>query len=96
MQVERPVKRAHIAAHLAQKYPHLFSFPVPLKVGIGRDLLRAPDRQYSDRTLSSFLHKWCSSDAYCDAVEKASARYDLEGRMHPVVTNHSRRSANDR
>ncbi len=90
MDAIRPIKKAQIAAHLADKYPHLFLFPVPLKVGIDKDLLADPDRQFSSNTLSHFLYHWCHQSRYCAAVAVAKARYGLRGEMCDVVTNHSR------
>lgn len=89
----RPIKRPDVQAHLQELYPHLFTIPVPLKVGIGRDLLRRPDRLYSQRTLCSFLNKWTKAPEYCAAVEAGKHRYDLGGNLCPMVTNHSRRSS---
>jgi sRNA-binding protein len=86
-----PVKKAQIAAYLADRYPHLFMIPVPLKVGIYRDLMAAQGRPYGGRTLQSFLHKWTRQPAYCDAVERGRARYGLDGSMHPMVYTTSRR-----
>ena len=91
MDVQQPIKRAEIAAYLQQHFPHLFTIPVPLKIGIGRDLLRSPVRAYTQKTLSAFLHHWTRSPAYCDAVERGKHRYDLEGNICPMVTNQSRR-----
>ena len=55
MDAIRPIKKAQIGAYLADQYPHLFIIPVPLKVGIYRDLMAVPDRQYGGRTLQTFL-----------------------------------------
>jgi sRNA-binding protein len=91
MDAIRPIKKAQIGAYLADQYPHLFLFPVPLKIGIFRDLMAVPDRPYGGETLQSFLYKWTTSDAYCDAVEIGKCRYGLDGSMHPMVCNSSRR-----
>lgn len=91
MDVEQPIKKAQIAAYLQQHFPHLFTIPVPLKVGIGKDLLRHPTRAYTQKTLCSFLHHWTNAEAYCEAVERGKHRYDLDGRICPMVTNNSRR-----
>lgn len=85
-----PIGKDEIAAHLADKYPHLFIIPVPLKVGIRADLLSSPDRKFSSRALCSFLHKWVASPAYCYALSRAKCRYDLDGAMAPLVTNDTR------
>lgn len=90
-QVERPIKRPEIAAYLQQHFPHLFTIPVPLKIGIGNDLLRWEGRQYTQKTLSTFLHHWTREPAYCSAVEQGKHRYDLDGNICPMVTNASRR-----
>lgn len=87
----RPIKRPDIQAHLQELYPHLFTIPVPLKVGIGKDLLARHDRLYSQKTLSVFMHHWTHQDAYCDAVERGKHRYDLAGNICPMETNQSRR-----
>jgi sRNA-binding protein len=91
MDAIRPIKKAQIGAYLADQYPHLFILPVPLKVGIYRDLMAVPERPYGGRTLQSFLHKWTRSDAYCAAVERGRCRYGLDGSMHPMVYSTSRR-----
>ncbi len=85
-----PIRKAEIAGHLAEKYPHLFLIPVPLKIGIRADLLAAPDRAFSGATLASFLHKWVGSPAYCERLRVAKFRYDLAGNMVDVVTNCTR------
>lgn len=90
-EADRPIKKPDIQAHLQELYPHLFTIPVPLKVGIGRDLLRRPGRLYSQRTIQSFLHHWTKQESYCEAVESGKHRYDLDGRICPMVTNSSRR-----
>lgn len=89
--VNRPIKKAQIGAHLAELYPHLFTFPVPLKVGIFNDLRAVPDRQYGNYAIQHFLKRWCTSDAYCQAIEQGKSRYGLDGSMYPMVTTQSRR-----
>ena len=85
-----PIRKDAIAGHLADKYPHLFLIPVPLKVGIRADLLAAPDRAFSSASLASFLHKWVSSPEYAAALGRAKCRYDLSGNNAPLVTNSAR------
>jgi sRNA-binding protein len=92
MDAIRPIKKAQIGAYLADQYPHLFIIPVPLKVGIYRDLMAVPDRQYGGRTLQTFLFTWTRQPAYCAAVERGRARYGLDGSMHPMVYTTSRLS----
>ncbi len=87
MNTSYPIKKAAIAAHLRDLFPHLFSFPVPLKVGIHRDLMSLPGRQFGASALRSFLCKWTSSPDYCHAVAVAKSRYALDGSMAPLVKN---------
>lgn len=85
-----PVGKDEIAAHLADKYPHIFLIAVPLKVGIRADLMAASDRQFSSNALASFLHKWVASPAYCERLRASKFRYDLDGNICDIVTNHTR------
>lgn len=75
-----------VQAALAERWPHLFTFPVPLKIRIHRDYfaLSAADRPVSRKKFLRFLGRWCKQPAYLAALESAKQRYDLEGRICPL------------
>lgn len=68
---------------LASHWPHLFSFPVPLKVGIHWDILETNPRPVAHSRLSGFLYCWTHNPQYIAAVDASSSRWDLDGSMCP-------------
>jgi hypothetical protein len=78
-----PEKHEATRLALADRWPHLFLIPVPLKIGIHRDI--CSERVLSRHKVQHFLFHWVRQPAYLAAVQSASHRYDLAGNMHPVV-----------
>lgn len=65
---------------LAARYPLIFSYARPLKVGIHRDLRAAiPEDELSTTDLRHFLYKWVRRPPYLDALARGVRRVDLEG-----------------
>lgn len=87
MTYEFPEKHEPTRRLLADRWPHLFLIPVPLKIGIHRDILAAfdseGDRPFSVRHLHSCLHHWTQSPDYKATLERSNARYDLAGNLCP-------------
>jgi ProP effector len=70
---------AALWARLMAAYPKAFAAPpVPLKVGIARDILSAhPDIE--PRLLAHVLRRWCGRPSYFKALMRAPERVDLAG-----------------
>lgn len=83
----------HTRKVLAETWPHLFSFPVPLKIAIHRDFPPVGERPITRKRFLRFLSWWCSRPEYATAVETGRARYGLDGSMHPMVHTTARRAA---
>lgn len=65
---------------LRTNWPHLFTFPVPLKIGIHVDIL-ASGLIESRALLRRVLQGWVRSPEYLAALDKAKCRYGLDGSM---------------
>lgn len=71
---------AECAARLAELFPALFAPPAkPLKLRIQADIQARAPGVFSRRTLSVFLHRYTTSNAYLSALVKSEQRYDLDG-----------------
>lgn len=81
--MSKPVNRK-VQAALAERWPHLFHFPVPLKIGIHRDYPAPGDRPVSKKVFARFLKKWVKQPAYQAALQSGTARYGFDGSMHPM------------
>jgi sRNA-binding protein len=72
-------------AVMAEKWPHLFSFPVPLKVGIHKDFPPAGERPLSSKQFNTFLYYWVRQPGYIEALKTGKHRYGLDGSMYPLL-----------
>lgn len=72
-----------VQSALAERWPHLFSFPVPLKVGIHKDLPPVGERPVSIKKFSKFLFLWVQQPEYIEALKTAKHRYGMNGEMYP-------------
>lgn len=71
---------AECAARLAELFPALFAPPAkPLKLRIQADIQQRAPGVFTRRTLSVFLHRYTTSNAYLSALVKSEQRYDLDG-----------------
>ncbi|MBK1687512.1 ProQ/FINO family protein [Rubrivivax gelatinosus] len=71
---------AECAARLAELFPALFAPPPkPLKLRIQADIQARVPGVFTRRTLSVFLHRYTTSNAYLSALVKSEQRYDLDG-----------------
>ncbi|NHK98744.1 ProQ/FINO family protein [Rubrivivax benzoatilyticus] len=71
---------AECAARLAELFPALFAPPPkPLKLRIQADIQARAPGVFTRRTLSVFLHRYTTSNAYLSALVKSEQRYDLDG-----------------
>lgn len=64
---------------MAKAYPHLFSNPVPLEIGIREKLLEHPELPVSRTQCRRFLQRWCHSKAYLQAVRNGKERIGIKG-----------------
>lgn len=75
-----PVDPDKVDRLMAGAYPHLFGDrkdPVPLKVGIHRDLLADPFRPVTGKQLRQFLYRWTKQPAYQQALKAGKERVSL-------------------
>ena len=85
-----PRNETHAA--LAERWPHLFLVPVPLKIGIHKDFPPEGERPVSRVKFREFLASWVKTPEYKAACATAKARYDFDGKMCPLapeVTKHA-------
>lgn len=71
---------------LARQWPHLFSFPVPLKIGIHKDFPPVGERPITRKRFLRFLKWWCSRPEYVAAISSSNGRYGFDGSLHPMQT----------
>jgi ProP effector len=83
-------------ARLAAAYPKAFAAPpVPLKVGIARDVLAVhPDIE--PRVLAHVMRRWCNRPSYLKALVKGGPRADLAGLPAGEVSAEHRADAGER
>ena len=81
----------HTRKVLAETWPHLFSFPVPLKIAIHKDFPPVGERPITRKRFLRFLSWWCSRPDYVAAIENGRARYGFDGSMHPMVRTTTRK-----
>ncbi|MBK1612595.1 prop effector ProQ [Rubrivivax gelatinosus] len=71
---------AECAARLAELFPALFgAAPKPLKLRIQADIQQRAPGIFTRRTLSVFLHRHTTSNAYLSALTRSEQRFDLDG-----------------
>ena len=80
------MKQKHINRQkvLAAKWPHLFSFPVPLKIGIHKDYPTGEDRPMRKKDFTAFLFSWVREPEYIEAIRRGKGRYGFDGSLHPM------------
>lgn len=73
---------------LSKHYPKLFiqDKPLPLKVGIHRDIFREYKLSVSKREVRKFLHRYINSKKYQERHIENAVRYNLLGEESGVVT----------
>lgn len=79
------VPNKKVQAKLAERWPHLFSFPVPLKIGIHLDYLAIEPlaRPVSRKDFFRFIKRWVKQPEYIQALSRFDARYDFNGHICP-------------
>lgn len=82
--------RERVHAVLRERWPHLFSFPVPLKIGVHKDFRDLARRPVGRDAFDLFLRWWTQQDAYKQVVATARARYDFDGRIWPMQPERKR------
>lgn len=85
------IPRNETHAALAERWPHLFIVPVPLKIGIHHEYPPEGERPVSKLKFRNFMWHWVRQPSYKAALDVAKARYDFEGRMWPVGEHHGGR-----
>jgi sRNA-binding protein len=63
---------------LAEHWPHLFTEPVPLAIGIDKDIEKAIGDLVTRRRLENFMFGWTRRPAYRRAVKRGDARQGLD------------------
>lgn len=72
-------KRTHDL--LRTRWPAIFTWARPLKIGIDRDISAALGEEISRRQLRLFLAGWCRRPAYLKALEAGVPRVGLDGEV---------------
>ena len=72
---------AQCADALAERFPSVFApgAAVPLKLRIQADIQARAPGVFTRQSLSAFLHRHTTSNAYLKALAKATQRFDLDG-----------------
>jgi sRNA-binding protein len=70
---------------LAERWPHLFTFAVPLKVGIHKDYPAPGERPLAMKRFNSFLYHWVRQPEYRKQLREGKARYGFDGSMYPIM-----------
>jgi ProP effector len=83
------------AARLAELFPAVFTpgAPKPLKLRIQADIQQRAPGVFTKRSLSAFLHRHTTSNAYLRALVAAPARADLDGQNAGEVSAEHRQAA---
>ncbi len=76
--------RERVHAILRDRWPHLFTFPVPLCIDLHKQFLALSARPVGRNNFDRFLRFWTRQEAYRAAVAAGRARYDFDGRMSPM------------
>jgi len=71
----------------------VFKAPVPLKVGICKDLLVARPEDVTHKALKGFLRRWVKSPAYLQALARGGPRYGVGGAEDGAVAKDHQRVA---
>ena len=72
---------AECASRLAERFPSVFApgTAVPLKLRIQADIQARAPGVFTRKSLSAFLHRHTTSNAYLKALAKGTQRFDLDG-----------------
>lgn len=70
-----------VAPRLATRFPALFTpgAPKPLKLRIQADIQQRAPGEFTRKSLSAFLHRHTTGNAYLKALVAAQTRFDLDG-----------------
>jgi hypothetical protein len=69
-----------ISGRLFAAFPRAFKYPpVPLAVGIGRELCQLMRPEFKPAEIRVFLHAWTSGPRYLKAVVRGEMRRNLDG-----------------
>src|ERR1700751_3876871 len=91
-----PLWMATILADWRARWPAVFTRPVPLAVGISRDMeaaLRAEGKFLDRKSMGIMLHNWTMQHAYLQAVARGEIRRNLDGSEAGVPDGAARESA---
>ncbi|CAD5373446.1 ProP effector ProQ [Rubrivivax sp. A210] len=86
---------AACAARLAELFPALFGADraLPVKLRIQADIQQRAPGLFNRRTLSVFLHRHTTSNAYLRAMVQATQRHDLDGQPAGELSDEHRTAA---
>jgi sRNA-binding protein len=86
---------AACAALLAEHFPALFSAgrALPLKLRIQADIQQRAPGLFNKKSLSIFLHRYTTGNAYLKALAQAPHRFDLDGAPSGEVNDEHRSAA---
>ena len=85
---------AACAARLAELFPAVFGAPPrPLKLRIQADIQERAPGIFTRKTLSVFLHRFTTTNAYLTAITKAPSRFDLDGAAAGELSDEHRAAA---
>jgi sRNA-binding protein len=86
---------AACAALLAERFPALFSAgrALPLKLRIQADIQQRAPGLFNKKSLSIFLHRYTTANAYLKALAQAPHRFDLDGEPAGEVNDEHRGAA---
>ncbi len=80
----------HMRGVIAADFPIQFrpSGPVPLAIGIHRDLARHYKGRFTSKQIRIFLKFWCSRREYHEAVASGQSRVGLAGEIRGITGDH--------
>lgn len=86
---------AACAQQLAERFPALFAAkpPKPLKLRIQADIQQRAPGVFTRKSLSIFLHRYTTGNAYLQALTRETGRYDLDGQAAGEVAAEHREAA---
>ena len=77
--VARHAKIAALHADWRNRFPAAFTKPVPLAIGIVRQIRQALPPGTGSRDVSRAVHRWTQRPSYLKAVARGEARRNLDG-----------------
>ncbi len=89
---------AACAAKLAELFPALFGPegpPKPLKLRIQADIQQRAPGLFTRRTLSLFLSRYTTGNAYIRSLLQSTTRFDLDGQPAGEISDEHRQAATD-